>query len=94
MNTETPANAGESDAGRYGKATTTPKAMRSTRTILLVGSAHSAGKFGNTIRPCSNLVEEQPHESNRPVDDRADDDDEQQVRQVADDGGRGHLEWD
>jgi len=43
MNTETPAKAGESDAGKYGNATTTPKAMSRTRAILLVGSAHSGG---------------------------------------------------
>ena len=53
MNTDTPANAGESEAGKYGNATTSPNAMRSTLAILLVGAAHSAGKFGNTIRPCS-----------------------------------------
>ncbi len=65
MNTDTPANAGESDAGRYGNATTTPKAMRSTLTILFVGAAHSAGKFANTMRPCAICSKSNPHESNR-----------------------------
>ena len=34
MNTDTPANAAESDAGRYGKATINPKATSSSRAIL------------------------------------------------------------
>ena len=68
MNTDTPANAGESDAGRYGNATTRPNAMSSTRTILLVGSAHSGGKFSNTSRPLLDLPEEDADQPDRDVD--------------------------
>ena len=89
MNTETPANAGES-GGRQVRERHDEAEGDEQYPDNLVGRGRPLSREVRKDDPALlNQLEEQPHQANRPVDDRCDDHDEQQFRQVADDGAAG-----
>ena len=86
MNTDTPANAAESDAGRYGKATIRPNAIEQQPRDLVGRIGPLGREIPEDDLSFFDLAEEQLHEADRAADDQGDEDDEQEVRQVAEEG--------